>query len=160
MFRAARSGGVRLVTGFSRSSRYHLLCDLRLGLRDNFARVFRRVFLETRTNRVSPIMRVREIGSSCHRSPSLPSLRSLVWSECGNSWITAALPFRSAAVKTRRNYSSESCKQASILGYTLPAVAQSWTGRGSWQSLLSWNVLRHNTWFCKPIFSVFLFYHI
>lgn len=101
----------RSVSSRGFSCRYRLLCDLRLGLRDNFARVSRRVFLETRTNRVSPIMRVREIGIAHLHCRSLA--RS-IWAQREFSNYSGALPFRSAAAKTPRN-SLESCKQASTL---------------------------------------------
>ena len=107
--------------GFHVQAATQLSCDLRLALRDNFARVSRCVFLETWTNRVSSITRGREIGSSCYR---LPSLRC--HSLDSSALRIMALQFRSTPPPRHTvEHSSESCKQASILGYTLPAVAQS-----------------------------------
>lgn len=108
-----------LVTGFSRlyRRRRRLARDLRLGSRDNFARVFRRVFLETRTNRVSPIIsRVREIGSSRIARSLARSVRAR--REFSNY---SGLQFRSAAAKTprgtRRNRVNKQAYNSG--GYTL-----------------------------------------
>lgn len=126
---ARRNGGVSRHRVFRGSCRHHFLRDLWLGSRDNFAPVFRRVFLETRTNRVFPnyaklaalaIARLpyRSLTYSLARS-SAPRILEL------QRGFTIPLDRRQ---DTAARNSSESCKQASVLGYTLSAVAQSWTG--------------------------------
>lgn len=98
------------------------------------ARVSAGVFAETRTSRVSPIMRVREIGSSCHRSSSLPLTYSLhsMRERNENSRITAgALLFRSAAAEaptnSRRNRVNKRahsiCRRAVLNGARKLAIA-------------------------------------
>lgn len=104
MFRAVERRGV---SSRDFSCRYlRLLYDLRLRSRDNFARVCFGFSLRRGRVVCLQLLRVREIGSSCHRSSSLPLalLARSMRERNENSRITVgALLFRSAAAKAPTN---------------------------------------------------------